>query len=239
MLIFDQHRASDSPFVERVWCSHSEAAGWFVSIAESRAEIVVARHRGRVTVVVRGPETRATRVPYPADAEWLGIRFAPGVTVAPQPAWSLVDRKVVLPPASRGSFWFNGSAWRVPDFGSAETFVQRLVREDLLVMDPAVIAALHGDHSDSSRRTLQRRFLRATGLTQSMTRQIEQARYAVLLLQGGAPIPWAAQDAGYFDQSHLTRSLQRFIGHTPAHLRDEERREQLSFLYKTNPFAQP
>lgn len=37
VLIFDEDRASDSPFVERVWRSHSEAAGWFVSIAESRA----------------------------------------------------------------------------------------------------------------------------------------------------------------------------------------------------------
>lgn len=57
-----------------------------MSIAESRAEIVVGRHRGQVTVVVRGPETRATRVPYPPDTQWLGIRFAPGVSVVPQPA---------------------------------------------------------------------------------------------------------------------------------------------------------
>ena len=112
MLIFDEDRASDSPFVERVWRSHSEAAGWFVSIAESRAEIVVARHRGQVTVVVRGPETRATRVPYPPDAEWLGIRFKPGVTVVPQPARTLVDRKVILPSASGGSFLLNGGSPR-------------------------------------------------------------------------------------------------------------------------------
>jgi hypothetical protein len=175
MLIFDEDRASDSPFVERVWHSHSEAAGWFVSIAESRAEIVVARHRGQVTVVVRGPETRATRVPYPRDAERLGIRFKPGVSVVPQPTRTLVDQKVILPPASRDSFRLNGSAWQVPDFDDADTFAEWLVREDLLVMEPAIPAALHGDPSDSSLRTLQRSFLRATGLTQAMTRQIEQA----------------------------------------------------------------
>lgn len=69
-----------------------------------------------------------------------------------------------------------------------------------------------------------------------MTRQFERARYAVLLLKGGVPIPWAAQQAGYFDQPHLTRSLRRFVGQTPAQLLDVERSAQLSFLYKTEPF---
>lgn len=239
VLTFDEDRASDSPFVERVWRSHSEAAGWFVSIAESRAEIVVASHRGQVTVVVRGPETRATRVPYPPDTQWLGIRFAPGVTVTPQSASMLVDRKVILPSPSGNSFLLNGSAWQVPGFGDADIFVQRLVREDALVRDPAILEALHDPPSRSSLRTLQRRFLRATGLTRSMARQIEQARYAALLLKDGAPIGRAAQQADYFDQPHLTRSLRRFIGHTPARLLDEKRADQLSFLYKTQPFGRP
>ena len=39
--------------------------------------------------------------------------------------------------------------------------------------------------------------------------------------------------AGYFDQAHLTRSLRRLIGETPARLR--KRARQLSFLYKTSP----
>lgn len=239
MLIFDEDRASGSPFVERVWRSHSEGAGWFVSIAESRAEIVVARHQGQITVTVRGPETRATRVPYPPDAQWLGIRFKPGACVVPQPARKLVNGKVTLPLATGGSFWLNGSAWPVPDFGNADTFVEWLARDDVLVIDPAVPAALHGEPSGSSLRTLQRRFLRATGVTQSMTRQIERARYAALLLKSGMPIPRAAEEAGYFDQPHLTRSVRHFIGQTPAQLLDEERPDQLSFLYKTQPFAAP
>ena len=73
-------------------------------------------------MVVRGPETTATRVQYPPDTEWLGIRFKPGVSVVPQPARTLVDRKVFLPQASRGSFRLNGSAWEVPDFGNADSY---------------------------------------------------------------------------------------------------------------------
>ena len=108
MLVFDEDRASDSPYVERVWGSHSERAGWFVSIAESRSEIVFARHQGQITVTVRGPETRATRRPYPADSEWLGIRFKPGVGLLPQPTRELVDGTTTLPAATGDSFLLDG-----------------------------------------------------------------------------------------------------------------------------------
>jgi len=41
MIIFDQDRASDSPFVERVWRCLSQGAAPFLSIAASRCELVV------------------------------------------------------------------------------------------------------------------------------------------------------------------------------------------------------
>ena len=48
----------------------------------------------------------------------------------------------------------------------------------------------------------------------------------------GLPILVVVQRAGYFDQSHLSRSLTRLIGQTPAQIARGER--QLSFLYKTS-----
>ncbi len=60
-------------------------------------------------------------------------------------------------------------------------------QEMVTVVDPVVDAALQGQLQDRDLRTIQRRFLRATGLTQSAVRQIERARYATrLLLQGRA-----------------------------------------------------
>jgi methylphosphotriester-DNA--protein-cysteine methyltransferase len=47
MLIFDEERPSDSPFVERIWRCHSEGADPFLSIAESRCELVVAQSTAR------------------------------------------------------------------------------------------------------------------------------------------------------------------------------------------------
>jgi hypothetical protein len=238
MLIIEEDRPSDSPYVERVWRSHSEGGGSFLSIAECRSELVVTRHQSRVTVTVRGPETRATRLSYPPGAEWMGIRLKPGAFLPSRPARELVDGDVTLPVAMRASFWLDGSAVQVPDYENADTFVAWLVRAGLLVIDPAVPAALRGELTDASPRTVQRRFRQATGVTRSTARQIERARYATVLLKRGDSIADATHEAGYFDQSHLTRSLKRLIGQTPAELlRDGS--EQLSFLYKTEPFATP
>jgi Helix-turn-helix domain len=238
MLILEEDRASDSPCVERVWRARSEGGGSFLSTAECRSELVVTRHQGRVTLTVRGPETRATRLSYPPDVEWLGIRLKPGAFLPSWPARELADGGVTLPEATPASFWLDDSAWQVPDYENADTFVARLVRAGLLVIDPAVPAALRGELTDASLRTVQRRFVQATGVTRSAARQIERARYATLLLKRGASIADATYEAGYFDQPHLTRSLKRLIGQTPAELL-RNGSEQLSFLYKTEPFATP
>src|SRR5258708_39277245 len=115
-------------------------------------------------------------------------------------------------------------------------FVQRLVREGLLHLDPVVEAALQCHRKDLTQLAVQYRYLQATGITQSTARQIERARYATFLLQQGVSILDTIEQAGYYDQPHLTRSLGRFIGQTPAQLLHHDRPEQLSFLYKTTLF---
>ena len=76
------------------------------------------------------------------------------------------------------------------------------------------------------------------GFTRRAAQQIERARFAALLLMRGVPIVDATHEAGYFDQPHLTRSFKRLIGQTPTNVR-QDGSLQLSFLYKTEPFASP
>jgi AraC-like DNA-binding protein len=235
MIFHFDERPSDSPYIERVWSSRSERAGSFSSIAASHWEMVVTRRNGAAFLTVRGPETRATPLSVAADGEWLGIRFKLGTVMPHLPASGLVDRGLNLPEATSRSFWLHGAAWEFPTYDNADTFVDRLVCEGLLVREPLVGAALAGEVTDYSLRTAQRHFLRATGLTHSAIRQIERARYATFLLRQGVPILEVVLAAGYFDQPHLTRALRHYIGRTPAHLMDERRSEQLSFLYKTQP----
>ena len=237
MIIFDEDRPSDSPFVERIWRAHSEGARPFLSIAESRSEMVVTRHHGKLTLTVRGPETKATPLgDCPADSEWLGIRLKPGAFLLPLPARNLVDAAVTLPHATGQSFWLGGLVWQFPDSDNADTFVAWLVRKGLLLREPIVGEALHGRLKDLSLRSVQRRFLQATGVTQSTARQIERARSATLLLQQGVSILNTINEAGYYDQPHLTRSLKYFIGQTPAQIMHQSQPEQLSYLYKTTLF---
>ena len=237
MILFGEDRASDSPVVERVWRCHSEGADPFLSIAASRCELVVSRLQGKVSVTMRGPETRATPMgDCPGDGEWLGILLKLGTFLPPLPTTTLVDAEVNLPAVSRNSFWLFGSAWQLLDYDNADTFVDWLVRKDLLARDPVVDAALQGQLQDRDLRTIQRRFSRTTGLTQSAVRQIERARSAASLLQQGVSILDTVLEAGYFDQPHLTRSLKHFIGQTPAQILEKSRPEQMPFLYKTTPF---
>jgi hypothetical protein len=236
MILSIDERFSDSPFVERIWRSQSEHGGTFLSIAASRWQMVVTQYEGKTTLTVRGPETKATTLYCPPHGEWFGILFKLDAFLLHLPAGKLVDSAVNLPDAVSKFFWLQGSAWQFPDFENADTFVDRLARDGLLVREPVVGAALQGYLKDSSLRSAQRYFRRTTGLTHSYLRQIERARYATLLLQQGVSILDAVFEAGYFDQSHLTRSLKHFIGQTPTQIMDKNRSEQLSFLYKTVPF---
>lgn len=231
-LVFDG-RPSDSPFVERVWRSYSIRAGTFLSVAASKCGIVFSRHREKLRVTLRGPETKATFAECPEDGEWFGIVFAMGTYFPEYPAAMLMNRHDLdLPQVTSRRFWLLGRSWEVPDFNNAENFVAQLMRSGVITHDPSVSLILRGEGINLSRRTTQRHFLHATGMTYDKYRQIERARYALSLLRQGASVVDAAYQAGYFDQAHLTRSLRRFAGDTPARIRRSER--QLSLLYKTD-----
>ncbi len=230
-LVFES-RLSDSPYVEWVWQSRSVSAGTLLSITSSHWEMVVARHRGQSAFIMRGPETAPTTAEFPADGEWLGIRFKLGVYMRQLPVPSLIDRNdLVCPAVSDASFWFNGSAWEYPTFDNAETFVARLVRLGVIEHDETILPLVHGERASLSKRSLQRHFLRRTGMTHEFHCQIERARRATILLRQGASILDTAYEAGFYDQAHLTRSFKRLIGQTPANVACGL--DQLSFLYNT------
>lgn len=234
MQLVIEERLSDSPLVERIWRSQSERGGLFTSVAFSQWELVFWTQYGRTYLTVRGPETKATVAPVPAEADSFGIVFKHGTFLPLLPVSQLVNDGVTLPGAASHSFWLHGAAWQFPTYDNAETFIDRLVRQGTLVCEPIVAATIQGQPPDLSPRTLQRHIIRATGLTQTAIYQIERARQAAILLKEGMPILDTVEAVGYADQSHLTRSLKHLIGQTPAQLVDIRRSEQLSFLFKTS-----
>jgi Helix-turn-helix domain len=210
-------RPSRSPLVEETWQARSAPEESFISVAATHWEMVVTRQRGAARLTVRGPETRATIVGIPQDAEFFGVQFSPGTFMPGLPPGRLVDRTVTLP-AAGGKFWLDGSAWELPGPDTADVFADRLVRAGLLAHDPVVAEALHGDIEGYSTRSLERRVARATGLSRGAMGRIRRAERAVEMLSRGVPASEVAGRTGYADQPHLTRSLRRLVGQTPAQI---------------------
>jgi hypothetical protein len=211
-------RPSDSPFVEMIWHTRSEHDISFISTAGTLWEMVVWHDKGETNITVRGPETKSSLAYCEAGAEFFGIAFKLGTFMPRFPVKNLVDHAVTLPEATGNKFWLDSAIWQFPNFENADTFVNHLMRDDLLVRDPVIEAALRNEPPSLPARTLRHRFRRATGLTQGEIYQIERAHRAMSLLQQGKSILDVVHEAGYFDQPHLTRSLKRFIGQTPAQI---------------------
>jgi hypothetical protein len=216
-------RASTSPYVEAVWRGQAGNDYAPVCPASNRWHLLFLKQDGRVKVSVEGPLTRATPVIQDEGTEWFGVTFKQGTFLPTVSVQNLQDERAFLPLVARTSFQLAGSSFQLPDYENVETFVEKLVREDLLVTDMVVKAVLAGQTPELSLRTVRRRFLSATGLTYKALSLIERANQAAELLEQGVSLLDTAYQAGYADQSHMTRSLKHFIGFTPAQIAQMKR----------------
>jgi len=213
-------RLSDSPYIEMVWRGRVERDYSPVCPADIRWNLLFARRGSKVRVSVEGPTTHFVPKNHFEGSEFLVIKFKLGIFMPYLPVSNLVNGDVFLPAGASAdrSFWLHGATWQLPDFDNVETFVDRLVQDDLLVVDSVVNAVLQEQQPAISSRTVRRRFLQATGLTPKAIEQIKRAQRAAALLEQGKPILDAVYESGYADQPHMTRSLRRFIGQTPAQI---------------------
>ena len=74
-----------------------------------------------------------------------------------------------------------------------------------------------------SSRQLHRGLLAQAGLAPKALQQVLRLQRFIRAADAGALLAAAAADAGYADQSHLTREVKRLAGVTPAHLVNERR----------------
>lgn len=225
MTIISEDRLSDSPFVEMVTRGWTVTEGSSIRPAEIHWHMVFVKHLGGVLSLIVGPHTTAGTASWGKGAEILWIKFKLGIFMPHLPTREYLDGEQALPEAPGRRFWLKGAVRQFPDYENVEAFINRLVREDDLVRDPVVSAALQDETPDLSSRTVRHRFLRATGQTQKHIRQYERAQRAAALLRQGVPILDTVFEAGYFDQPHMTRALKQFIGYTPAQIIRDSRPE--------------
>jgi hypothetical protein len=211
-----QERLSDSPVVERVWRTHSDGDDECIAIADGRWDMMILAYQGEASVLITGPQTTAISIPHPAGSEWLGIRFRLGVTIPEIPLMTLVNEGITLPNAQKKSFWLKGASWQQPTYENVDTFINRLMAQETFAIESSVVSMMRGEQPAWSERTLQIRFRQATGLTHKTVEQIERAQQALVMLEQGILIADTVFQLGYYDHAHLTNSLRRFTGVTPA-----------------------
>ncbi len=213
-----EERLSDSPYIESITQGHTDGTGSTIRPAEIHWHMVFVRANGTMHPLFVGPLTTSGVVEFVEGVELLWIKFKLGTFMPHLPARKFLNVETMLPGAASNSFWLKGSAWQFPDYENVDTFIGRLVRDELLVSDAVVKAALQDELPETPARTVRHRFLQATGQTQSHIRQFERAQQAAALLRQGRSILDTVHEAGYFDQPHLTRALKHFVGYTPAQL---------------------
>lgn len=81
------------------------------------------------------------------------------------PIYKLVDHDMHVPGMGKNSFELFGDTWEFPTSENAEVFINRLFRKDMLAHDQLVDDVMRGKSMDMSLRSIQRRFLRVTGLS--------------------------------------------------------------------------
>src|SRR5262249_32793923 len=159
-------RASDSLLVENIWHTYTESSGYYVVSADASWDILITRHGRNTNVLLGRPTMMATPISYYEGIECIGIRFKLGTFLPHFPIITTMPEGLFVPHATTNAFWLGNSTWPIPDFENADTFIARLVRADLLAYDPVVDAVLQGHEVYMPSRSVQRRFLRTTGLTQ-------------------------------------------------------------------------
>ncbi|WP_426502763.1 helix-turn-helix domain-containing protein [Dactylosporangium sp. McL0621] len=213
-------RGSDSPWVDTVWTCTSEQVAQMTSVAAVCWGLVFWEREGTAYAGISGPETGTGTVPVPEGASFVGIEFAVGTSLRAVPTPALVNGSVDLPDATRRTFRLDGIRWETPGPDDAEALVDRLVRSGAVVRDPLVTEVRRGYRPAVSRRTVERRFRAATGLTQGAVWQIERARTASALLAARVPVADVVCRLEYFDEPHLAHALRRYVGRTARQLRE-------------------
>ncbi|HET8846539.1 MAG TPA: helix-turn-helix domain-containing protein [Ktedonobacteraceae bacterium] len=221
MSILSEARPADSPYIETVIHGRTAQDGSVIRPAEICWHMVLRKLHGKVNLLLVGPWTGAGGLSYAEGAELLWIKFMPGTFLSHLPTRHFLNSETVLPEAAEKSFWLAGSTWQLPNFENADTFVNKLARAGVLERDPLVSAALQNRLTRREAipaRTMRHRFKHSMGLSASHIEQVKRAQRARLLLERGVSILDTVEEAGYFDQPHLTRSLKQFIGYTPAQI---------------------
>lgn len=211
-------RLSDSSLIEWVWRATTEKDSTYTVTADGCIDLAILKLDGHVRLWLSGPTTKAQSMQVKAGTEGIYIRLKPGVHLTGLPSGKMLDTDQFLPSAGSDAFWLQNVAFHFPSFENVEGFVEKLFKLGRLRRDILVEDTLVGRSRNVNARTVQRHFLKTTGITPHHMYQIRRATQAGLLLESGLKASRVAAETGFTNQSHMTNSLKYFLGRTPREI---------------------
>lgn len=211
-------RPVDSPLVASISSSSFTAPGQVLMQPDGCWDIVIIRRGGVPYVLRTGQTTHPVTFEHGADDELLVISFKPQSFMPLMPGDVMRDEGVLLEPFGRAGFWIGTDVREIPTLENADVFVERLLRDGIVDSNALVASVVDGEPKAMSERTLQRHFLRTTGLTYKHFTLVQRAQRAVELIQSGRPAVDVALEVGFADQAHMINSLKSIMGRTPREI---------------------
>jgi AraC-like DNA-binding protein len=221
-----EEKKSSSPYVDVVWHTEDQTDGVYVASADACWDMVFIKSReGKSKVLLSGPSSNITFVPYSAGNKNFGIRFKLGTIFANIPVTGMVNATKALTMPNEDTFVLQEITWKLPTYEDIDEFLASLMEAGLLSIDSVVNDILEGKTVNMSIRSIQRHFAMTIGMSPRRVKQIVSARKAVGLLLQGIPPAKVSYELGYADLPHMIRMLKRFTGYTP--LENKLRGEQV------------
>jgi hypothetical protein len=221
MLYTSQTRPVESPFLAGITSMRFTAAGQTLMQPDGHWDIAILKRGDQVEVLRTGLTTRTVTYEHEAGDETLVISFKPSAFMPLMPGEVMRDEGVVLEKFGRQGFWIGTDVREIPTLENADVFVEHLIRSGIVELNDLVDSVLVGQPKATSERTLQRHFLKTTGVTYKTFTLIERAQKAASLLRVGQSASDVAFALGYSDQAHMINSLRAIMGQTPGQIARE------------------
>jgi hypothetical protein len=221
MLYTSQTRPVESSYLDSITSLKFTADGQTLLQPDGRWDIAILKRGDQVEVLRTGLTTRAVVYDHSAGDETLVISFKPSVFMPLMPGEVMRDEGVVLEKFGSQGFWIGTDVREIPTLENADVFVEHLVRSGIVERNDLVDSVLAGQPKAITERTLQRHFLKTTGLTYKTFTVIERAQKAASLLRMGQTAADVAFALGYSDQAHMINSLKAIMGQTPGQIARE------------------
>jgi AraC-like DNA-binding protein len=211
-------RSSSHPWIETVWQTVCLTDGIYRATPDGSWDLIFRQTPGTPPVVfLAGQGKEPVDVPYVAGEHGVVISFAAHVYVS-QDKQTGRNAGVRFLSVDEDSFMLNGVKLPLPTFQNAEQLTDMMVAANLLQSDDLVAQAFTAHPKAASKRAVQERFKKITGITQQDFQLIRRAQEAVRRLKAGDKPVTVAVDLGYTDQPHMIKSIKKIMGQLPSNL---------------------